>query len=120
MLANLRRIATLALVDRVDVYRSPAAVGGKTAPSVLYLANVAITLAAAGAVASSAGAAGRLQAAAAPFAGGRVAWIGFLAYGADVVLGDELRTADGRRFRVEAIADWDVELTVGLSEVKLR
>ena len=94
----------------VDLYRSPAAVNGKTGAPVLHTAAIPMRI-------RPAGDNPRLIARAQPVNAATVSHLGKAAKGADLRYGDELR--DGtKRYKVEGVGVWTNAVLVALSEIK--
>jgi len=94
----------------VDLYRSPAAVNGKTGAPVLHTAAIPMRI-------RPAGDNPKLIARAQPVNAATVSHLGKAAKGADLRYGDELR--DGtKRYKVEGVGVWTNAVLVALSEIK--
>lgn len=94
----------------VDLWRSPAAVNGKTGAPVLHTAAIPMRI-------RPAGDNPRLIARAQPVNAATVSHLGKAAKGADLRYGDELR--DGtKRYKVEGVGVWTNAVLVALSEIK--
>ena len=94
----------------VDLYRSPAAVNGKTGAPVLHTAAIPMRI-------RPAGDNPKLIARAQPVNAATVSHLGKAAKGADLRYGDELR--DGtKRYKVEGVGTWTNAILVALSEIK--
>ena len=94
----------------VDLWRSPAAVNGKTGAPVLHTAAIAMRI-------RPAGDNPKLIARAQPLNAATVSHLGKAAVESDLRYGDELR--DGtRRYKVEGVGKWTNAVLVALSEIK--
>jgi len=94
----------------VDLWRSPAAVNGKTGAPVLHTAAIPMRI-------RPAGDNPKLIARAQPVNAATVSHLGKAAKGADLRYGDELR--DGtKRYKVEGVGVWTNAVLVALSEIK--
>lgn len=94
----------------VDLYRSPAAVGGKTGAPVLHTAGIPIRI-------RPAGDNPKLIARTQPVNAATVSHVGKVASGTDVRYGDELR--DGtKRYKVEGVGVWTNATLIALSEIR--
>lgn len=94
----------------VDLWRSPAAVNGKTGAPVLHTAAIPMRI-------RPAGDNPKLIARAQPVNAATVSHLGKAAKGADLRYGDELR--DGtKRYKVEGVGVWTNAVLVSLSEIK--
>lgn len=96
-----------------DVYRSPAASGGKTGARALVASAVPCRLRPGGQDDSNY----RPVVVANPVNASRVSQMAKFAVGADVRTGDELRI-DGARYLVEGVGEWTNALMAALSEVR--
>ena len=94
----------------VDLYRSPAAVNGKTGAPVLHTAAIPMRI-------RPAGDNPKLIARAQPVNAATVSHLGKAAKGADLRYGDELRDGS-RRYKVEGVGVWTNAVLVALSEIK--
>ncbi len=94
----------------VDLYRSPAAVNGKTGAPVLHTAAIPMRI-------RPAGDNPRLITRAQPVNAATVSHLGKAAVDTDLRYGDELR--DGtKRYKVEGVGVWTNAVLVSLSEIK--
>lgn len=94
----------------VDLWRSPAAVNGKTGAPVLHTAGILMRI-------RPAGDNPKQIARAQPVNAATVSHLGKAAKGADLRYGDELR--DGtKRYKVEGVGVWTNAVLVSLSEIK--
>ncbi len=94
----------------VDLYRSPAAVNGKTGAPVLHTAAIPMRI-------RPAGDNPRLITRAQPVNAATVSHLGKAAVDTDLRYGDELR--DGtKRYKVEGVGTWTNAVLVALSEIK--
>ena len=94
----------------VDLWRSPAAVNGKTGAPVLHTAAIPMRI-------RPAGDNPKLIARAQPLNAATVSHLGKAAVETDLRYGDELR--DGtRRYKVEGVGKWTNAVLVSLSEIK--
>ena len=94
----------------VDLWRSPAAVNGKTGAPVLHTAAIPMRI-------RPAGDNPKLIARAQPLNAATVSHLGKAAVESDLRYGDELR--DGtRRYKVEGVGKWTNAVLVSLSEIK--
>lgn len=105
----IQPIAAGAHLSSVAVWRSPEPVDGRIGPPVEVQASLPITILATPAD-------GALAAAVAGLGGGRAEHLGLAPADADIRVGDELRQGD-RRFKVEGVGDWRVEIACALSEL---
>ena len=94
----------------VDLYRSPAAVNGKTGAPVLHTAAIPMRI-------RPAGDNPKLITRAQPVNAATVSHLGKAAVDTDLRYGDELR--DGtKRYKVEGVGVWTNAVLVALSEIK--
>ncbi len=94
----------------VDLYRSPAAVGGKTGAPVLHTAAIPCRI-------RPAGDNPKQIARAQPVNATTVEYLGKFAAGTDIRYGDELRDGS-KRYKVEGVGKWTNAVLVALSEIK--
>jgi predicted RNA-binding protein len=97
-----------------DLYRNPAASGGKTGARVLTIEDIPIRIRPAGQDDSNM----KLVPLANPVNAANVVQMGKVAVDADIRNGDELRLMDGRRFLVEGRGTFTNARLVALSEIK--
>lgn len=94
----------------MDLYRSPAEVNGKTGAATLLTSGVALRL-------RPAGDNPKLIALAQPVNAARVEFLGKVAVGTDVAVGDEGRIG-ALRYRVEGVGVWSNATLIALSLIK--
>lgn len=94
----------------MDLYRSPAASGGKIGAAQLQTEEIPIRL-------RPAGDAPKLVALAMPVNAARVEYVGKVAAGTDVQLGDEARI-DGQRYKIEGVGAWSNATLIALTQIK--
>lgn len=113
LFSAVRRTLQGAYLDTADVYRAPPPSGGKIGGPTRKYSGVALTI-----VPADGNEVSRLLEALPGLSGKRLLGLGLIQHGADIQPGDELRLTDGRKLTVEGVADWRVEIAVGLSEVR--
>jgi hypothetical protein len=111
-LVELRALEVQGMFSTCDLYRSPAASGGKVGAPVLEDSAIACEI-------IPAARAERLGIAVPGLAGGRAALVGLLPHGTDVREGDELR-ASGVTYMVEGVGYHLTVVATALSEVRPR
>lgn len=94
----------------MDLYRSPAEAGGKIGAAQLQTSAIPVRL-------RPAGDNPKLVALAQPLNAARVEYVGKVAAGTDVQLGDEGRIA-GQRYRIEGVGAWSNATLIALSQIK--
>lgn len=94
----------------VDLWRSPAAVNGKTGAPVLHTAAIPMRI-------RPAGDNPKLIARAQPLNAATVSHLGKAAVESDLRYGDELREGT-KRYKVEGVGKWANAVLVSLSEIK--
>lgn len=94
----------------MDLYRNPAEAGGKIGAATLQASAIPLRL-------RPAGDNPKLVALAQPVNAARVEYLGKVAVGTDVQIGDEARIA-GQRYRVEGVGAWSNATLIALSLIK--